>query len=389
MVETTFKTMYLVSKSDLDNLENNNFKLSLQNKNICDGGMNVSVKPIKTRAQNKPPTKKTGKLHLGNDDSENGDEVDTNLPGKQVQTVGTNTATNQVQTVGTNTATNQVQTVGTNTATNQQHDRDEDGYGTNIARKRKHGGKDDLYDFYDKKVNSGMNVPSLSHEEDEISKYIKTLINRSRSQTVSSDNQGGERLRKRKQDEEDDNDEKGNSGIDISTPSDEEDEIIRNRLKRLKGVSSDNYHEQPILKDSNNEMENIEEKRKMDEFDYNPIKGQTSALKRRKILHDIEKLRDDQWLRRIKTRLNDKRVQFKRKHDTIGYRINPDDITDQRERIRTSNTHSSEISKSLIKPSDFTYLNQTDSADFLDKWKTLKELGKKPFKNKRFRKYPE
>ena len=365
MVETTFKTMYLVSKSDLDNLENNNFKLSLQNKNICDGGMNVSVKPIKTRAQNKPPTKKTGKLHLGNDDSENDDEVDTNLPGKQVQTVGTNTATNQ------------------------QHDRDEDGYGTNIARKRKHGGKDDLYDFYDKKVNSGMNVPSLSHEEDEISKYIKTLINRSRSQRVSSDNQGEERLRKRKQDEEDDNDEKGNSGIDISTPSDEEDEIIRNRLKRLKGVSSDNYHEQPILKDSNNEMENIEEKRKMDEFDYNPIKGQTSALKRRKILHDIEKLRDDQWLRRIKTRLNDKRVQFKRKHDTIGYRINPDDITDQRERIRTSNTHSSEISKSLIKPSDFTYLNQTDSADFLDKWKTLKELGKKPFKNKRFRKYPE
>ena len=295
MVETTFKTMYLVSKSDLDNLENNNFKLSLQNKNICVGGMNVSVKPIKTRAQNKPPTKKTGKLHLGNDDSENDDEVDTNLPGKQVQTVGTNTATNQ----------------------------------------------------------------------------------------------GEERLRKRKQDEEDDNDGKGNSGIDISTPSDEEDEIIRNRLKRLKGVSSDNYHEQPILKDSNNEMENIEEKRKMDEFDYNPIKGQTSALKRRKILHDIEKLRDDQWLRRIKTRLNDKRVQFKRKHDTIGYRINPDDITDQRERIRTSNTHSSEISKSLIKPSDFTYLNQTDSADFLDKWKTLKELGKKPFKNKRFRKYPE
>ena len=375
MVETTFKTMYLVSKSDLDNLENNNFKLSLQNKNICDGGMNVSVKPIKTRAQNKPPTKKTGKLHLGNDDSENGDEVDTNLPGKQVQTVGTNTATNQVQ------------TVGTNTATNQQHDRDEDGYETNIARKRKHRGEDD--NFHDKKVNSGMNVPSLSHEEDEISKYIKTLINRSRSQTVSNDNQGGERLRKRKQDEEDDNDEKGNSGIDISTPSDEEDEIIRNRLKRLKGVSSDNYHEQPILKDSNNEMENIEEKRKMDEFDYNPIKGQTSALKRRKILHDIEKLRDDQWLRRIKTRLNDKRVQFKRKHDTIGYRINPDDITDQRERIRTSNTHSSEISKSLIKPSDFTYLNQTDSADFLDKWKTLKELGKKPFKNKRFRKYPE
>ena len=372
MIESTFKTMYLVSKSDLDN--NNNFKLSLQNKDICDGGLNVSVKPIKTRMNNKPESKKTSNPYFDNN-SENGDDDKPALPGKREQAYRYSRPT--------------MRTVGTNTATNQQHDRDEDGYGTNIARKRKHGGKDDLYDFYDKKVNSGMNVPSLSHEEDEISKYIKTLINRSRSQTVSNDNQGEERLRKRKQDEEDDNDEKGNSGIDISTPSDEEDEIIRNRLKRLKGVSSDNYHEQPILKDSNNEMENIEEKRKMDELDYNPIKGQTSALKRRKILHDIEKLRDDQWLRRIKTRLNDKRVQFKRKHDTIGYRINPDDITDQRERIRTSNTHSSEISKSLIKPSDFTYLNQTDSADFLDKWKTLKELGKKPFKNKRFRKYPE
>ena len=110
----------------------------------------------------------------------------------------------------------------------------------------------------------------------------------------------------------------------------------------------------------------------------------TQSLKKRKslmIFKDVRMISGSRW--------NDKRVQFKRKHDTIGYRINPDDITDQRERIRTSNTHSSEISKSLIKPSDFTYLNQTESADFLDKWKTLKELGKKPFKNKRFRKYPE
>ena len=73
---------------------------------------------------------------------------------------------------------------------------------------------------------------------------------------------------------------------------------------------------------------------------------------------------------RIKSRLNDKRVQFKRKQDTVGYRINPDDI-----------------SKSLIKPSDFTYLNETQSVDFLDKWKPLKELRKKSFTNKRFKKY--
>ena len=93
-------------------------------------------------------------------------------------------------------------------------------------------------------------------------------------------------------------------------------------------------------------------------------------LKRRKILDDINKLKDEQWMGRIKSRLNDKRVQFKRKRDTIGYRINPDDM-----------------SKSLIKPSDFTYLNKNESVDFLDKWKPLKELRSKPFKNKRFKPY--
>ena len=41
----------------------------------------------------------------------------------------------------------------------------------------------------------------------------------------------------------------------------------------------------------------------------------------------------------------------------------------------------------MIKPSDFTYLNQTESADYLDKWKSLKELRKKPFKNKKFKPY--
>ena len=103
-------------------------------------------------------------------------------------------------------------------------------------------------------------------------------------------------------------------------------------------------------------------------------------------MHDIQRLKDDQWLGRIKSRLNDKRVQFKRKRDSIGYRINPDDITDQRERIKQTTTNN-DISKSLIKPSDFTYLNETQSADFLDKWKPLKELKKKSFTNKRFKKY--
>ena len=128
--------------------------------------------------------------------------------------------------------------------------------------------------------------------------------------------------------------------------------------------------EQKTEEVDDNQINHIDAEQKTEAVDDNQIKQNMPNLKKRKILHDVQTMKDNQWLGRIKSRLNDKRVQFKRKNDTIGYRINPDDI-----------------SKSIIKPSDFTYLNQTESADYLDKWKSLKELRKKPFKNKRFKSY--
>ena len=47
MNESSFKTMYLVNKNILDGQKN--FKLSIQNKDICTNGMNVMVRPIKQR----------------------------------------------------------------------------------------------------------------------------------------------------------------------------------------------------------------------------------------------------------------------------------------------------------------------------------------------------
>ena len=132
---------------------------------------------------------------------------------------------------------------------------------------------------------------------------------------------------------------------------------------------------------------NENKKHKFDNDDNNQPILEEINLKRRKILDDINKLKDDQWLGRIKSRLNDKRVQFKRKRDTVGYRINPDDINDKRARIQQTVKNKDDMSKSLIKPSDFTYLNKTESADFLDKWRPLKELRSKPFTNKRFKPY--
>ena len=89
MAGSTFKTMYLVSKSDLDNNNRNdnnvkkNFKLSLQNRDICDGGMSVSVKPIKTRVR-KQKVEKTTNVQLDDIDSD-GEEGNENhgLPEKK------------------------------------------------------------------------------------------------------------------------------------------------------------------------------------------------------------------------------------------------------------------------------------------------------------------
>ena len=54
----------------------------------------------------------------------------------------------------------------------------------------------------------------------------------------------------------------------------------------------------------------------------------------------------DQWVGGLKSKLNDRRVQYKRKRDTVGYRINPD-IDD--------------IAKSLVTPSDFKFMNETEN----------------------------
>ena len=341
MAESTFKTMYLVSKSDLDNNAKNNFKLSLQNKDICDGGMNVSVKPIKTRLRNKTQINKTSDLYLDNN-RENEDGDNHAMSGKREQY-----SRPTVRSAGTNTTINQQYEKEENTARNQQLNTN---YGFR-SRKRKH--EEDEND--DKKENDGI---ISSDEEDEILRYRLKRLQGSKTNNFRekiSDNQEGKSI---SYDEE---------------PS----------LRKVPSVSEDVIGS--ALKDTDIQMGN-NEKRKMEELDNNPINEKKLSLKKRKILHDIQRLKDDQWLGRIKSRLNDKRVQFKRKRDSIGYRINPDDITDQRERIKQTTTNN-DISKSLIKPSDFTYLNETQSADFLDKWKPLKELKKKSFTNKRFKKY--
>ena len=93
--------------------------------------------------------------------------------------------------------------------------------------------------------------------------------------------------------------------------------------------------------------------------------GQRNVHAKRQRLEDEK---GDEWIGGLKTRLNDRRVQFKRKNDVIGYRVLPVDE-----------------SKSLIKPADFKFLDPITSSELLGKWKPLKDLKRKQHGTKRFK----
>ena len=379
MARSTFKTMYLVSKSDLENRNDRkakkNFKLSLQNRDICDGGMSVSVKPIKTRVRNKQNIEKLTNVQLDATDSEDGNE--NILAMQQYPNAGF-----KVQSTESNPGLK-----SGNHFKNPNDDADDD---SNDDWDKTHD-----TDFEKSSSLNMVEGPDLSNNEDDSShSNVGNYNNHDQKDNVSDSNpsniedhnnndtngQIGQRLKRIKHGEK-------RKGYKIKRLQKSYSKMFNRKFvdnKKLQRTSHSEdiplnqynnnlmlqYENRDSSKGEDNQKRYINKEHDTEEVDDNQINKSVPNLKKRKILDDVQKIKDDQWLGRIKSRLNDKRVQFKRKRDNIGYRINPDDI-----------------SKSLIKPSDFTYLNQTDSADYLDKWKSLKELRKKPFKNKRFKPY--
>ena len=432
MVGSTFKTMYLVSKSDIDNNSlKKNFKLSLQNNDICDGGMSVSVKPIKTREKSKEKKNVQSFKRGDDDDDEDEDGGFSNFK----QQYGYSKPTKQIP-------PNYGFSLGD----------------VNLEQKRLENYDKPKQDSEDSSDDERKIYPIKKLEPRPIkAKYRKERrwneikqLKRQRSESDSENENNVEQTdntahmdkrqlvkydqlkhdssshldmeessnASRQEEKNDDNDSKKYITYDEDQKSEGEDKPTdesknksdddidqfrqrvkygkkkkRTKLRRFKKgkmiahakqlsnnhrVKNRNFDGKSSIQIDPTEaslgredIQNDEnEKRKLDDNVHNQPNPEVINLKRRKILDDINKLKDDQWMGRIKSRLNDKRVQFKRKQDTVGYRINTDDV-----------------SKSLIKPSDFTYLNSSESADFLDKWKPLKELRSKPVKNKRFKLY--
>ena len=450
MVGSTFKTMYLVSKSEVDNNTKKNFKLSLQNKDICNGGMSVSVKPIKTRKRHKPKVEKSMKpLKRSDDDDDDADDDDDDGENGD-EGYGHNHSRQQNRY-----SKQKIQNFPSYGFRPQNYSDDENKNkrgenNANLYQRQLANYEQPKQDFYKldpikrrwdetkqlkrQRLNNEENSENAAHEEqknfvsdDQLKQDPPTYLDMEESsddggQTEKHDdktyiaydkdqNNNIDRNAKNFESEENLKDESMNKSNDVEQfkhgvnirKGRKRNKIRkfekRKRIAHTKRVSRDQEKREmsfdrlsPIaLTDHDLGKEDVQsnenKKHKFDNDDNNQPILEEINLKRRKILDDINKLKDDQWLGRIKSRLNDKRVQFKRKRDTVGYRINPDDINDKRARIQQTVKNKDDISKSLIKPSDFTYLNKTESADFLDKWRPLKELKSKPFKNKRFKPY--
>ena len=396
MARSTFKTMYLVSKSDLENRNDNNakknFKLSLQNRDICDGGMSVSVKPIKTRVRKKQKVEKTTNVQLDVSDSEDGDENILALPAKKIQQYPY--ARFKAQSTESIPQTKQqLSSSGFRSGNYFKYLNNDDGdkmhdiefenssplnvveyKGSDLRNNEDNPSPPNIKNYHNKDHKDNDADSTVNPEYNSIPSNIEDYISNDKSEKI------GQRSKRVKYDEK-------VKGFKIRR-------LQKRHSKKFKKKFLDNQRSQNIsrpeelplnqnenqimLQDENRDASEDEDSQKRyinkehetEKVDDNQINNSVPNLKKRKILDDVEKMKEDQWLGRIKSRLSDKRVQFKRKRDNIGYRINPEDI-----------------SKSLIKPSDFTYLNKTESANYLDKWKPLKELRKKPFKNKKFKPY--
>ena len=352
MSDTSFKTMYLVNKSLLD--ENQNFKLSIRNKDICSGGMNVTVKPIKQR-QSKQINNNEESTHVDDNVDKIGSSDENNDDGNENITQRSKHNNNHENNKSPFKAENNYnladhhssdminEIAPTHQEPQQDFNKSTRSGSSNLKRKKP--------DSFDQKDKTTKRTKIASYTSPSTGKATKKNKNKYRLNKYQT------RFKKR-----------SFNDLSIASPQ------TRHQDKEHTAQKIGNGEHQGINIDSDDQSIN----NSVSEKDSNEIQENTSHLahdqnkepigqrvrnnKRKK----IEDESDDQWMSGLKSRLNERRVQFKRKHDTIGYRVLPDDE-----------------SRSIIKPSDFKFLDPVTSSELLGKWKSLKELKRKQHRTKR------
>ena len=338
MNESSFKTMYLVNKNILDGQKN--FKLSIQNKDICTNGMNVMVRPIKQR--------KSKRLNVDAEHSQLDDQVgydkedNQNIPsygGDPYDADDKPRLENEnSQGAPPERINDPLYTTATIAPTYQKSSFD-----TSIFHEGDRGQVNPQHDLNNFKRNPGLKRENSSEATGKSIKRAKNLNSSKTSLPVRKIkryqlNRYQKRLKKRQ----------FHSSPNLSLSS----------RKANPALLLDSDAQSPIEPSSESSKTSFNDEKE-------ELVGPTIGNNKRQKMEDRI---DDQWISGLKSRLNDRRVQFKRKNDTIGYRVIPEDE-----------------SKSIIKPTDFKFLDPVTSSELLGKWKPLKELKRKQYKAKRLK----
>lgn len=367
MNNKTFKTMYLVNKYDLDRNLDKNFSLSVRNKDVCEGGLNVSVKPIKTKSKgdkkvmiNANTQSIQGKIDGEGEYDNNNDvgyrknifEKKSNSPqwGNNMD-IKNNESYNPTHSYVMEDSNRYPEFLKNNriaTPTNHiQESANDDDISLGIGNSwEKRSPRNQYRKHFIKSSTSGNRLTQKIKKRSNSSKFKnnktytsiitkKSQLDPSRALTFVPSNKPDEKAVKEEQSNE----------VDSNTIS---------GANELTDFTDANEDSKKRKIDNGNSWEN----------------GSSSVNVERQIENEKLNSQNDEWFGGLKSRLKDRRVQFKRKQDQIGYRINPTDA-----------------SKSLIKPTDIHYLNPEQSTEYLGKWKLLSEVKEKPFRKKRFSSY--
>ena len=365
MSGTSFKTMYLVNKSFLD--QNQNFKLSIRNKDICQEGMNVTVKPIKQRkpkignpniASGSMGDDRNGSLEINNDDKLGSRAIINDRNGRQHMREefddgnlsGDESDKDELRSMGPyddrsrrqhiikepyHMTTQNTQPTEIIRTEDKQNDID------NFAE------PNDMYNHPAHIENSKLKRQNNEHNQhSKRYKHIDTEVDMF-SKTSKEKKQKHPRKRYRLNKHQ-----KRIRKIRLFKGQNESEPIY----------SKNNQTVSDILSDENKDLKGNITPHQNEQFEELHKNNVNSKRQR------IEDESDDQWMSGLKSRLNERRIQFKRKQDTIGYRVLPSDEA-----------------KSIIKPSDFKFLDPVTSSELLGQWKSLKELKRKQPKNKRLK----
>ena len=337
MNESSFKTMYLVNKNILDGQKN--FKLSIQNKDICTNGMNVMVRPIKQR--------KSKRLNVDAEHSQLDDQIEFDKEDNQnISSYGDDPydADNKPRLENENSQGAPPERINdpSNTTTAIAPTYQKSSFDTSIFHEGDRGQANPEHDLYNFDRNPSLKRENSSEATEKSIKRAKTLNKTSLPRVRKIKRYQLNRYQKR---------------------------FKKRQFHSTPNLSQSSRNANPASLLDNDAQSSIAPSNESSKTLFNDEKdklvGPTIENNKRQKMED--KI-DDQWISGLKSRLNDRRVQFKRKNDTIGYRVIPEDE-----------------SRSIIKPTDFKFLDPVTSSELLGKWKTLKELKRKQHRAKRLK----